>query len=342
MDIKEKFLIANISWNPTRWRDTYINPKAGHEYARKFPGHESLNFKFDKRGIDNMKNIFGYVQWKYKPANFENGGVIIFYTQNTDEQKGQIVGIYCNVEILSNRLKHSWTGFENNIINLNIKAEKDLSMLFPISLDANSYKTESKKRLTGQIGFSYHDISLAEQIVRDELIELQKSGIQEFEFKKLKSIYSFITGKESDFEFLDIDEIEQQELIEIFTKENDQQQLIKDLSNVVASKTEMIIVQQKTYKRNNKTIAQLKLYRNFKCQICNTQIKKKNGGFYIEAAHIKPKHKKGSEIPENILILCPNHHKEFDYGKLEIKNHTKEKIEFILNDRTYNINLEIK
>jgi len=340
--MKERFIIANISWNPTRWRDTYINPKAGHEYARKFPGHESLNFKFDKNGIDTKKNIFGFVQWKYKPTNFENGGIIVFYTQNTDERKGQIVGIYCNVDILNERLKHTWNGFENNIIDLNIKADKNLSMLFPISLDANNYKTESKKRLTGQIGFSYHDISLAEEIVKNELIELQKSGIQEFEFKKLKNIYSYITRKESDFEFLNLDEIEQQELIEIFAKETDQKKLIKDLSNVVASETEMVIVQQKTYKRDNKTIAQLKLYRDFKCQICNTQIIKKNGGFYIEAAHIKPKHKEGSEIPENILILCPNHHKEFDYGKLEIKNHSKEKIEFKLNDKNYNIDLKIK
>jgi len=340
--MKERFIIANISWNPTRWRDTYINPKAGHEYARKFPGHESLNFKFDKKGIDNKKNIFGFVQWKYKPTNFENGGIIIFYTQNTDERKGQIVGIYCNVEILNDRLRHSWTGFENNIIDLNIKAEKDLSMLFPISLNANNYKSESKKRLTGQIGFSYHDISLAEQIVKDELIELQKSGIQETEFRKLKNIYSYITGKESDFEFLDSDEIEQQELIEIFTKENNKKKLIKDLSNVEASETETVIVQQKTYKRDNKTIAQLKLYRDFKCQICNTQIRKKNGGFYIEAAHIKPKHKNGSETPDNILILCPNHHKEFDYGKLEIKYQSKEKIEFELNDKNYEIDLRIK
>jgi putative restriction endonuclease len=340
--MKERFIIANISWNPTRWRDTYVNPKAGHEYARKFPGHESLNFKFDKKGIDTKKNIFGFVQWKYKPTNFENGGIIVFYTQNTDERKGQIVGIYCNVDILNKRLKHTWTGFENNTIELNIKADKNLSILFPISLDANNYKTESKKRLTGQIGFSYHDISLAEQIVKDELIELQKSGIQEFEFKKLKNIYSYITGKESNFDFLDLDEIEQQELVEVFTKENDKKKLIKDLSTVVASETEMVIVQQKTYKRDNKTIAQLKLYRDFKCQICYTQIKKKNGGFYIEAAHIKPKHMEGSEIPENILILCPNHHKEFDYGKLEIINHTKEKIKFVLNDKIYDIDLKIK
>lgn len=340
--MKKRFIIANLSWNPTRWRDTYVNPKAGHEYTRRFPGHESLNFKFDKKGIDTKNNIFGFVQWKYKPTNFENGGIIVFYTQNTEERKGQIVGIYCNVEILNERLKHAWTGFENNSLELNLKADKNLSMLFPISLDANNYKTESKKRLAGQIGFSYHDISLADQIVKDELIELQKSGIQEIEFKKLKNIYSYITGKESDFKFLDLDEIEQQELIEIFTTKADKSELIVDLLNVKPKNSETISVNQKVYKRDNKTIAQLKIYRGFKCQICNKQIKKKNGGYYIEAAHIKPKYKQGAETPDNILILCPNHHKEFDYGDLEIINHSKDKIEFVLNNNTYNIDLKIK
>jgi putative restriction endonuclease len=338
----EKFLIANISWNPTRWRDTYVNPRAGHEYARKFPGHESLNFKFDKKGVDNERDVFGFIQWKYKPTSFENGGIIIFYTQNTDERKGEIVGIYCNVQILKNRLKYPWSGFENNILDLNIKASKDLSMLFPVSLNANNYKSESKKRLTGQIGFSYHDISLAEQIVKDELIELNKSGIQEAEFRKLKKIYFFITGKEIDFKFIDSDEIEQQELIEIFSKDTSKDKLINDLLNVEAMETKTIMIQQKAYKRDNKTIAQLKLYRDFKCQICNIQIRKRNGGFYIEAAHIKPKHSDGSETPDNILILCPNHHKEFDYGKLIIIDQSKDKIKFELNDKIIDIDLKIR
>ena len=340
--MKERFIIANISWNPTRWRDTRINPKAGHGYARRFPGHESLNFKFDKKGIDSKNNIHGFVQWKSKPVNFEHGGIIIFYSNNTDEHKGQIVGIYCNVEILDERLKYNWKGFENDILDLNLRADKNLSLLFPIPLNANTYKTNSKKRLVGQVGFSYHDISLAERIVRDELLELQKSETLKSEFLKLKNIHSYITGNEIEFDIFNSDEIEQQELIEIFQNENDRSKLIEDLSNVEVSENETIIVQQKTYKRDNKTIAQLKLFRNFKCQICDTQIKKANGEYYIEAAHIKPKHKAGTEKPDNILILCPNHHKEFDYGKLEIELHSKERIEFVMNDKKYKISLEIK
>ncbi|RLD55452.1 MAG: HNH endonuclease [Bacteroidetes bacterium] len=338
--MKERFIIANITWNPTRWRDTYTNPKAGHKYARKFPGHESLNFKFDKKGIDNKSHIFGFVQWKYKPIKFENGGIIIFYSKNTDEQKGQIVGIYCNVEILSEKLKLNRKGFENNILDLNIKADKDLSLLFPISLDADTYKTDKIKRLTGQVGFSYHNITLAENIVKDELIELIKSGVQKNEFNKLRNIYSYITGKEFDLDLINANEIEQQELISFF-KNSDKAKIINDLSNLKETETETVYVNQKTYKRDNKTIAQLKIIRDFKCQICETKITKKNGDFYIEAAHIKPKHKKGRETPDNILILCPNHHKEFDYGDRKIIQHSKEQIEFKLNGINHKIDLKI-
>ena len=338
--MKRSFLIANISWNPTGWRNTYINPKAGHKYAREFPGHESLNFKFDKKGIDTDDEVFGYIQWKYRPANFENGGIIIFYSNNTDEWKGQIVGIYSNVIILKNRKKAYWKGFQNNEIEFDVKAQKSLSLLFPIPLDANNYKENKSKRLVGQVGFSYYNISLAERIVIDELIALSKSGAQKNEFKKLTNIYEYITGKKFDLDIIDTDENEQQELIKIY-KKSDKSKIKKELLNIKETEPETVLVKQKIYKRDNKTIAQLKIIRDFKCQICGTKILKKNGDYYIEAAHIKPKHKKGPETSENILILCPNHHKEFDYGDRIIIKHTKKQIEFKLNGKKYMINLEL-
>ena len=100
------------------------------------------------------------------------------------------------------------------------------------------------------------------------------------------------------------------------------------MANLQETESETVYVKQKQYKRNNKTIAQLKILRDFKCQICGTKIKKKNGEFYIEAAHIIPKREKGCEVPKNILILCPNHHKEFDFGDRSIIHHTEKEIEF--------------
>ena len=101
----------------------------------------------------------------------------------------------------------------------------------------------------------------------------------------------------------------------------------------------MITIQQKTYKRNNVLIAKIKKDRKFECQICNIKILKSNGSYYIEAAHIKAKKEKGNETKENILILCPNHHKEFDFGKREILKHTISSINFKLNGAEYELSL---
>jgi predicted restriction endonuclease len=76
--------------------------------------------------------------------------------------------------------------------------------------------------------------------------------------------------------------------------------------------------------------------------MCGTSILKKDGSFYVEAAHITEKKHKGPESPDNILILCPNHHKEFDFGNKKIIDRTKEKLYFELNGRKYNISLELK
>ena len=43
--------------------------------------------------------------------------------------------------------------------------------------------------------------------------------------------------------------------------------------------------------------------------------------------------------PHNILILCPNHHKEFDKGDRKIIEHTNDKIIFELNKKKYQIDL---
>lgn len=338
--MKKPVIIANISYNPTGWRNLYLNPKAGHSYATEFPGHESLNFNFTKKGVDSLNNIFGYVQWTADPKNFKTGGTVIFYSRNTDTRIGEIVGIYCNVEVLHQRKYANWKGFENNEIGFNLKADKNISLLFPIPLVADNYKESKGKRLVGQIGYSYYENEIAETIIKDELIELSNSGVQKNEFEKLKNIYFYLTGKTFDESVLDFDLIQQDELVELLKA--DKKKIIDDLKNLDKNETETVIIKQKTYKRDNKTIAQIKVLRNFECQICGTKIKKKKGGFYIEAAHIKPKSLKGRETPDNILILCPNHHKEFDYGARKVVNHNKDFIEFEMNRKTYKLNLKVE
>lgn len=332
-------LLANITWNPTGWRNTYINPKAGHDYARKNVGHESLNFKFNKPGIDNEKLIHGFVQWTNPPTKFDNGGLIIFYTRNTDINKGLIVGVYGKARIVNPQKHFIVNGFQNNKYSINIEAERDFSILFPVPLSADNYKEKSSDRIVGQIGFSYKDKTFAEKILYDELLELSNAGVLESDYIKLSDIYENYAGKKFKLPYLSKDEKEQDELVKHFNKSRTKEQILADLKNLKPTDSEEIEVNYKTYKRNNKTIAQIKILRDFKCQICGTIIKKKDGSFYIEAAHVKPKHLKGLETLDNIILLCPNHHKEFDFGQLEIKNHDKEQIEFILNGQQHKIKL---
>jgi hypothetical protein len=64
----------------------------------------------------------------------------------------------------------------------------------------------------------------------------------------------------------------------------------------------------------------LKNLHGHKCQVCNLRIELSKGKFYSEAHHIKPLGSPhfGPDIPENIIVLCPNHHVMLDYGAIEL------------------------
>jgi 5-methylcytosine-specific restriction protein A len=134
------------------------------------------------------------------------------------------------------------------------------------------------------------------------------------------------------------DEIEQSEIIKTYKKQNiSKEDIARELGALKPSDLVEITINGKTYKRDNKTIAQIKILRDFKCQICSTFILKRDGTPYIEAAHITPKHKKGQEMPDNILLLCPNHHKEFDLGDLVFHSHHNDLVHFTLNGKEYKL-----
>ncbi len=87
--------------------------------------------------------------------------------------------------------------------------------------------------------------------------------------------------------------------------------------------SKLIEIKGTQYKRNNYLMALIKEYRGYSCQFCQTKIPKSDGSYYIEACHIKAKADGGNDTLENILILCPNCHKLYDYNKREneeIKN----------------------
>ena len=78
-------------------------------------------------------------------------------------------------------------------------------------------------------------------------------------------------------------------------------------------------------KRNKKIINDLKKKKNFSCQVCGFSFQKKKGGNYCEGAHILQLSKSKIDTEENMLILCPNHHKMLDFGTDTDKKYVLEK-----------------
>lgn len=133
---------------------------------------------------------------------------------------------------------------------------------------------------------------------------------------------------------------EQEELSNIV--QDDRDKMIEELKNLKATDPKYITVQTKQYLRDNKTVVQLKKIHDYRCQMCGIRIPKADGTFYIEAAHITAKKDKGPELPNNLLILCPNHHKEFDLGELRDIERNDDHIRFVLNGEEYDISLKLE
>lgn len=143
------------------------------------------------------------------------------------------------------------------------------------------------------------------------------------------------------FPNISIDDIEQNEINKHILTTKSREEVLNELKSLKVTDPEIVIINHIAYKRDNRTIAQIKFLREYKCQICNTRILKRDGSYYVEAAHIIAKHKKGRETPDNIILLCPNHHKEFDLGNNEIIFSSKDLVMFIMNDKRYEVNLKL-
>jgi hypothetical protein len=77
--------------------------------------------------------------------------------------------------------------------------------------------------------------------------------------------------------------------------------------------------------------AQVKAFRKYRCQICealgqkSVAFLKKGGAGYAEAHHVYPVSLMlaGSLADVNIMVLCPNHHRQAHYGNFEVKEYRK-------------------
>ena len=99
--------------------------------------------------------------------------------------------------------------------------------------------------------------------------------------------------------------------------------------------------------RNTALAKWLKEIHNYECQICGMTILLPHGKRYAEVHHLRPlgEPHNGPDIPENMIVVCPNHHVMCDYGAIklsadELRTHPQHKVgrEFVQyhNSKIYN------
>lgn len=128
-------------------------------------------------------------------------------------------------------------------------------------------------------------------------------------------------------------------MLDDIAPDGDLKALSKKLANETPERIEAIV--ERIARGDSKLIQALKQAYQFRCQFpsCGKRIPKKEGGFYIEVAHIKPVRLGGPSVLGNLLVLCPNHHKEFDFGQLEFIEQTPELLHGKLNGIEFKIYL---
>ena len=97
----------------------------------------------------------------------------------------------------------------------------------------------------------------------------------------------------------------------------------------------------RTVRNDTELVRALKELCEFRCQFptCGKRIPKKGGGFYVEVHHVKPVAEGGPSVLGNLIVVCPNHHKEFEFGNLEIIEQTEELLRGKLNGIHFQISL---
>lgn len=164
---------------------------------------------------------------------------------------------------------------------------------------------------------------------------------QEFnavEAKKCLEKFGFIISLKDKFRLIQvIDDL----------KPKNRKNTIDELKKVIRKLSELPLERIKflveiSNRRDTPLIKLLKQLYNHQCQMpeCTASIKKRNGEYYCEVAHITPYSKIRSSTVDNLVVLCPNHHKEFDLGELEIFYRELDIVEGILNGKHFQFQLK--
>lgn len=77
--------------------------------------------------------------------------------------------------------------------------------------------------------------------------------------------------------------------------------------------------------RDQGTVAELKALYSDRCQVCGDRRARPDGTGFSEVHHIRPlgNPHNGPDTPGNMLVLCPNHHADFDNGVITVDSNSR-------------------
>lgn len=93
------------------------------------------------------------------------------------------------------------------------------------------------------------------------------------------------------------------------------------------------------FRRDPVLSATLKTKYKDRCQICNTTYRISRG-FFCDTHHIKSLSAGGIDVSDNILVLCPNHHRLFGRSRIEIISRDKSKIKIKVGEQVFEAKLQ--
>jgi hypothetical protein len=176
------------------------------------------------------------------------------------------------------------------------EAFRNLSMIFGRDNNYLKLRRDEFDVLTDSHRKGWHNRPPLKELV--EMVEY----LNQFSFSQMTEIVRALIPSNSK-EILSSDH----EDVELPISEEQLEQIL----NFKDSTSRIVIEIESTSRRvyNRDIIKQLKILYNHKCQICNKSFIEPYGGEIVEAHHIESFSKSHNNNANNIIIVCPNHHR---------------------------------
>jgi predicted restriction endonuclease len=136
----------------------------------------------------------------------------------------------------------------------------------------------------------------------------------------------------------------QDEENEIDTNQSMDSMLTEDNIFKLEHKISMMEHKLALMKKDLQLVNKLKKRYDYKCQICGYSFLMDNGEYYCEAHYIEPVTENTEQTPENVLILCANHHRMFHCAakNITIGAIIRGKREINIGENTYTVKYKLK